>query len=130
MREGWLSAFFIVKGVEQPSDSDIESDAGILQRGMTRGRRILGHGLILHGPLTNAIAICTVIVVASPVRRLTKLADVQKTIRRLQEERDALIVELRGQVGVNELARLLGMSAAQVSRTGRNLAAKKNGNGR
>jgi hypothetical protein len=45
-----------------------------------------------------------------------RLRAVQDQIVRLKAERDALIRECNGELGVRELGRFLGMSAAQVSR--------------
>jgi hypothetical protein len=45
-----------------------------------------------------------------------RLHGVQHEIRRLTEERNQLIRDLKGRVGVRELARYLDFSSAQVSR--------------
>lgn len=52
----------------------------------------------------------------SQIERVMRAQDVQAQIERLRAERDELIRELDGEVGVRELARFLGLSPAQVSR--------------
>lgn len=52
----------------------------------------------------------------TPAERLIRLQDVQRKIEQLRSERDALIRDLDGEVGVRELGRFLGLSGAQVSR--------------
>lgn len=50
------------------------------------------------------------------VARLVRAQQATAEIERLRAVRDELIRELDGEVGVRELARFLGLSAAQVSR--------------
>lgn len=52
---------------------------------------------------------------------LIRLQDVQGQINCLRAERNELIRQLHGKVGVRTLARFLGMSPAQVSRVQRGL---------
>lgn len=53
--------------------------------------------------------------------RLVRLHEVQTQLEELRAERDKLIKELRDEIGVRELSRFLGMSAAQISRIGRGI---------
>ena len=52
----------------------------------------------------------------TPAALVVRLGGVQRELERLRAERDTLIRELDGEIGVRELARFLGLSAAQVSR--------------